>query len=77
MRSILFAFAFDVTFSGKVTDGQKKIKGTFEIPNLSEENEAHEIVVSYGGFHCAQSHMACTVSIEGGYQDKVSILTPL
>ena len=37
---------FVLNISGKLTDGQKKVKGTFEIPNLSEENEADEIVVS-------------------------------
>ena len=37
---------FVSNISGKLTDGQKKVKGTFEIPNLSEENEADEIVVS-------------------------------
>lgn len=31
------------TWEGKLTDSQKKIKGKFEIPNLSEENEPSEI----------------------------------
>ena len=32
--------------TGKLCDGQKKIKGKFEIPNLGEEHDADEVVVS-------------------------------
>lgn len=32
-------------FSGQLKDGQKKIKGKFDIPNLSEENDPEEIDV--------------------------------
>lgn len=35
-----------VIFSGCLKDSKKSYKGTFDIPNLSEENEAHEIDVS-------------------------------
>lgn len=50
-------------FSGKLTDSQKKIKGKFEIPNLSEENEPSEIDVSKDNFtkmlhFCALFHLS-------------------
>lgn len=32
-------------WEGKLTDGQKSIKGKFEIPNLGEEHDTHEIVL--------------------------------
>ncbi|XP_076442222.1 activator of 90 kDa heat shock protein ATPase homolog 1-like [Babylonia areolata] len=32
-------------WQGKVTDGQKSIKGKFEIPNLGEEHDTNEITV--------------------------------
>ena len=33
-------------FTGKFKDGDKKYKGKFDIPNLSEENDTDEIDVS-------------------------------
>lgn len=33
-------------FTGKFKDSEKKFKGKFEIPNLSEENDTDEIDVS-------------------------------
>ena len=33
-------------FTGKLKDGDKKYKGKFDIPNLSEENDTDEIDVS-------------------------------
>lgn len=38
-----YEFVIKGEWSGKLKDGDKKIKGKFEIPNLSEENDADEI----------------------------------
>lgn len=43
---LVLIFKPDWIFTGKLKDGDKKIKGKFEIPNLSEENDADEIDVS-------------------------------
>lgn len=43
---LIFKADSDWIFTGKLKDGDKKIKGKFEIPNLSEENDADETDVS-------------------------------
>ncbi|XP_067680057.1 activator of 90 kDa heat shock protein ATPase homolog 1-like [Haliotis asinina] len=45
---LIFFYEFEVTgkWSGSLKDSKKNYKGTFSIPNLSEENEAHEIDVN-------------------------------
>ena len=35
-----------VHVSGRMNDGEKKFKGKFEVPNLSEENEPDEVDVT-------------------------------
>lgn len=34
-------------WAGRMNDGEKKFKGKFEVPNLSEENEADEVDVNF------------------------------
>ncbi|XP_046337299.2 activator of 90 kDa heat shock protein ATPase homolog 1-like [Haliotis rufescens] len=45
---LIFFYEFEVKgkWSGCLKDSKKSYKGTFDIPNLSEENEAHEIDVN-------------------------------
>lgn len=35
-----------IFLAGRMKDGEKKYKGKFDVPNLSEENEPEEIDVS-------------------------------
>ena len=46
-------------FAGKLKEGDKKYKGKFEIPNLSEENEPDEVDVS-GYTHCNHLNILLT-----------------
>ena len=38
----------NASISGELIDGDTEYKGKIEIPNLSEENDADEIDVSFG-----------------------------
>jgi len=44
---LIFFYEWVITgkWQGQLCDGQKKVKGKFEIPNLSEENEPSDIVM--------------------------------
>lgn len=54
---LVLIFKPDWIFTGKLKDGDKKIKGKFEIPNLSEENDADEIDVSEMSSYILVTHI--------------------